>query len=169
MKLTAQDEYGLRCLLAIAREGENGCLTIPEISKAEGLTPSHVAKLLSILRRAGLLKSMRGQLGGYTLTRPAKDIVVKDVLGALGGRLYDGAFCIRHDGILECCVHQKMCGLRPLWTELQEAVDAVLSRFTVQDLVDAARDNGDPAFAAPKLSRRRLEADHDLEAEKIEA
>lgn len=161
MKLSAQDEYGLRCLLAIAREGDGGSLTIPEISKVEGMTPSHVAKLLSLLRAQGFVASTRGQSGGYQLARPASEIVVKDVLNSLGGRLFDGSFCRRHDGIMDSCIHHQHCGLRPLWTELQRAVDHVLGSFTIADLVTAARDNRDPSFDAPRISKRRRAAEED--------
>ena len=74
MKLTSQEEYGLRCLLRIAREGDGGNLTIPEISEAEGISAHYVAKLMGILRREGMVKSARGQTGGYTLSRPAHQI-----------------------------------------------------------------------------------------------
>ena len=69
MKLTSQEEYGLRCLLRIARQGEGGALTIPEISEAEGISSYYVAKLMRILRRGGFVTSARGQAGGYTLSR----------------------------------------------------------------------------------------------------
>ena len=70
MKFSSQEEYGLRCLLRIARQGRKASLTIPEISEAEGLSSFYVAKLMRILRRAGLVKSARGQIGGYSLSRP---------------------------------------------------------------------------------------------------
>ena len=57
MKFSSQEEYGLRCLLRIARQGGHGGLTIPEISGAEGISSFYVAKLLRVLRRAGLVKS----------------------------------------------------------------------------------------------------------------
>ena len=69
MKLTSQEEYGLRCLLRIAREGEGGSLTIPKISEKEGISNFYVAKLMRILRRGGLVKSVRGQAGGYAMAR----------------------------------------------------------------------------------------------------
>ena len=67
MKLSAQEEYGLRCLLRLAREGESSSLTIPEISLSEGISNHYVAKLMRILRRGGFVRSARGQAGGYTL------------------------------------------------------------------------------------------------------
>lgn len=136
MKFSAQEEYGLRCLLAIAKEGPTGSLTIPEIAQMEGLTPSHVAKLLAILRKSGFVKSTRGQLGGYTLAKGPSKMRVKDVLESLGGRLYHDGFCERHSGVESECVHETDCMLRPLWGNIQHAVDLVVNRYTVDDLLN---------------------------------
>lgn len=135
MKFSAQEEYGLRCLLSIARRGPETSLTIPEISRMEGLTPSHVAKLLAILRRHGFVASTRGQQGGYTLGYPADEIRIGDVLDVLGGRLYGTGFCERHSGMEAECVHESDCMLRPLWASIQNAVDGVVSRMTLADVL----------------------------------
>lgn len=135
MKFSAQEEYGLRCLLQIARLGEDGSLSIPEISRLEGLTATHVAKLLMILRRGGFVQSTRGQAGGYTLARPADRIAVGDVLAALGGRLYDDEFCNRHAGQANVCTHDVDCTIRTVWQVVQASVDRALSEMTVEDLI----------------------------------
>ena len=70
MKLSAQEEYGLRCLLRLGAQGDGGSLTIPEISRTEGISPEYVAKLMRILRQGGLVTSARGATGGYTLRAP---------------------------------------------------------------------------------------------------
>ena len=70
MKLSSSEEYGLRCLLQLARQTPGSSLTIPEISQAEGITHHNVAKLLRILRQGGLVESARGQQGGYALAKP---------------------------------------------------------------------------------------------------
>src|SRR5258706_4358089 len=93
MKLTTQEEYGLRCLLQIGRRGEGGSLTIAEMGHLEGISAPNVAKIMRILRRAGLVNSTRGKAGGYTLARPAAATPVGDVLGALGGRLLHARLC----------------------------------------------------------------------------
>jgi Rrf2 family protein len=103
VKLSSQEEYGLRCLLRLAREGETGSLTIPEISQAEGISSFYAAKLMRILRRGGFVKSARGQTGGYALARPAGEIVVGEALAALGGRLFESEFCDEHAGIEKLC------------------------------------------------------------------
>jgi Rrf2 family protein len=135
MKFSAQEEYGLRCLLQIARAEEDVSLTIPEISKLEGLSQTHVAKLLMILRKEGFVNSTRGQAGGYTLSRAPNTIYVGDVLAALGGRLYDDEFCHRHSGHSSVCTHDVDCGVRSLWQLIQEAVDGVVARMTLADML----------------------------------
>lgn len=151
MKFSAQEEYGLRCMVAIAREGDDGFLTIPTIASAEGLTQSHVAKLLAILRKTGFVTSRRGQLGGYSLSRPAKEIVVMDVMAVLGGRLFDEEYCERYAGIKDECVHIGQCSLRPLWIKIQSAIDSVVSELSVQDLVDGENGGHVKIFAeAPR-------------------
>ena len=133
MKLTSQEEYGLRCLLRLAREGES--LTIPKIAQKEGISNFYVAKLMRILRRGGLVKSVRGQAGGYELARPAGKIVVGEALAILGGRLYDPGFCEEHSGSESSCANTVDCSVRSLWRAVQQVIDQVLSKTTLKDLL----------------------------------
>ena len=94
MKITAQEEYGLRCLLRLARAEDGQSLTIPEIAAAEGLSVPYVAKLLSVLRQAGLIESVRGRAGGYRLARPPAEIGLGSVL------LVAGRAAVRRAGLL---------------------------------------------------------------------
>jgi Rrf2 family protein len=135
MKFSAQEEYGLRCLLQIARSGAGGSMTIPEISKVEGLSQTHVAKLLMILRKDGFITSTRGQSGGYTLARPAGEINVGQVLECLGGKLYDDEFCAKHSGHLTICQHAVDCSVKSLWQVIQGAVDHVMKDLTLADMI----------------------------------
>lgn len=135
MKLSAQEEYGLRCLLRIGARGDGGTLTIPEISRAEGISPEYVAKLMRILRRGGLVTSARGATGGYTLSRAAEQITAGDALTLLGGRLFESDFCERHAGAESLCTHSIDCSIRSLWQALQTAVDQVLTKTTLKDLL----------------------------------
>lgn len=140
MKFTSQEEYGLRCLLRIARQGGRAGLTIPEISEAEGISSFYVAKLLRVLRRAGLVKSARGKIGGYTLSRPSDQIVVGEALAALGGRLFERDFCEDHAGAGLICTSSVDCSIRSLWQAVQQMVDRVLSKTTLADLLGSERD-----------------------------
>jgi len=137
MKFSSQEEYGLRCLLRIARDGEEKGLTIPEISQAEGITPPNTAKLLRILRLGGFLESVRGQTGGYSLSKPAGEIPVGDVLNVLGGKLYDKEFCGSFSGQVNICTNSIDCSIRSLWQMIQNSVDEVLQKLTLKDLLSS--------------------------------
>jgi Rrf2 family iron-sulfur cluster assembly transcriptional regulator len=134
MKLTSHEEYGVRCLVRLGQEGLGGRLTIPEISNAEGVSEAYVGKLMRMLRLGGLVTAARG-IGGYSLARPASQIVLGDVMAVLGGRLFEDDFCETHTGQMKDCVRQVDCSLRVLWRTVQAAVDDVLRRTTLQDLL----------------------------------
>jgi Rrf2 family protein len=140
VKLSSQEEYGLRCLVQLGRHAGGPVLTIPELSKLEGISVSHVAKIMRALRRTGFVRSTRGQSGGYTLARPASEIAVGEALAALGGRLYDGTFCQRHTGSQRMCTHLSECSIRPVWKQVQDLVDDVLSRLTLQHLLGSEQE-----------------------------
>lgn len=135
MKFSAQEEYGLRCLLRIARTNSGDGLTIPEISQLEGLTQANVGKLLRILRMGGYVDSSRGAAGGYKLTMEPEKIIVGDVLSVLGGRLFESSFCNDHTGTVDICAHTIDCSIRSLWRVVQDAVDNVLQKTTLRDLM----------------------------------
>lgn len=125
MKLTSHEEYGLRCLIRLGQQGPGGRVTIPEIGNAEGVSDAYVGKLLRILRLGGFVIAARG-IGGYSLARPASQIVLSDVMALLGGRLFEGDFCATHPGQMKTCVRLADCSARVLWRAVQAAVDDVL-------------------------------------------
>lgn len=119
----------------MASRGDEASLSIPEISKAEGLSIPNVAKLMRLLRIAGFVKSVRGQAGGYMLAKPANAILVGDVLESLGGKLFGERFCGRHSGLETVCVHNSDCSMRALWRGLQYMLEKVLFKATLSDLL----------------------------------
>jgi Rrf2 family protein len=140
MKISAQEEYGLRCLLQIARADERQSLTIPEIAAAEGLSPPYVAKLLSVLRHAGLIESVRGRAGGYRLAKSPNNIALGTVLLVLDKPLFDEpSYCQRHAGSETDgnCVHHNGCTLRALWLTLEVWMRRTLDQITLADLIQS--------------------------------
>lgn len=136
MKFSTVEEYGLRCLLRIAKFYEVGkSFTIPEIARVEGITEHTAGKILRQLRLGGFLESSRGQIGGYNLTRPPEKIFVGEVLQSLGGKLFDDSFCNSHSGIFDICTNSIDCSLRSLWRAVQNAVDSVVGNMTLKDLL----------------------------------
>lgn len=152
MKLSSQEEYGLRCLLRVGREGTSGSVTIPELSRFEGISEPNVAKMMRVLREGGFVNSTRGQAGGYALSRPADEINVGHVLAALGGRLYEPSFCDTHTGVERFCTHMPDCSIRSVWRMLQTAIDQVLGRITLNDLLGTEREmNAFPSASGATL------------------
>jgi Rrf2 family iron-sulfur cluster assembly transcriptional regulator len=137
MKITAQEEYGLRILLRIARcEDKNG-MSIPQLSEAEGLSPAYVAKLTRTLRQVGYINSTPGNKGGYILAQPANEVNMNQVLKALGGPLFDKSFCGDYSGSLKFCTNSVDCSVRSLWTMIQFSVDQLLDKVTLSDLINS--------------------------------
>ena len=133
MKFSSQEEFGLRCLLRIGN-APNG-LTIPEISEMEGISTALAGKLLRLLRLGGFIDSSRGQSGGYKLSRPADEIIIGEVLEVLGGKLFESGFCDDHAGTEMICTHTVDCSIRSLWRTVQNLLDSVLSKTTLQNLL----------------------------------
>ncbi len=139
MKITSQEEYGLRCLLRLARHDGPEPLTVPAIAEAEGLSVPYVGKLMATLRQAGLVESVRGRGGGYALTRPASQITAIEALRGLGGHLFSTGFCDTHNGATNVCVNLEDCSIRSLWGVLGHLIDRVLGQTTLADLVRDGR------------------------------
>lgn len=137
MQLSAQEEYGLRCLLQVARhEASAGSepLRIQEIAAREGLSPEYTAKLMRALRQGGLVVSTRGAAGGYRLARPASAVTIWEALEVLGGALFSAEFCSSHPGQLRDCVHSTDCSVRALWSWVGGAMRKVLGGITLADM-----------------------------------
>jgi Rrf2 family protein len=155
MRLLAQEEYGLRCLLELARH-EGKPRTIQQIAEAEGLSPDYAAKLLRELRRGGLVASTRGAAGGYRLAHGAGAISAWDAIAALGGSLFPSDFCECHTGRAPRCVRSSDCALRAIWRATDGAVRGVLSGVTLADLVtsESAMSRRLQIAPAPAAERR---------------
>jgi len=138
--LTAQEEFGLRCALTIARAGvdEDGVprsVTLGQIAESEGLTAAYAGKIMRLLVQAGVVESTRGRSGGYRLVRASDRITAAQVVNVLGGKIYDGDICERSASGAGLCVHNNDCAVRSLWSGLQTMVDVFLDQITLRDLV----------------------------------
>lgn len=132
MKISAQEEYGLRILIELARRGG---MTIAEISEKEGITNANAAKICRLLRMEGYIESTRGHKGGYQLSNPPESIVLKDLLNSLGGPLYCENYCGRFTGQVIICTNSTDCSVRSLWKIIQKSIDDVLHNLTLKDLL----------------------------------
>ena len=134
MKITALEEYGIRCLLQVAKASQEG-VSISEISKREGLSIQYISKLTSILRKAGLLSSRRGIRGGDHLAKHPTKIKLSTVLSVLGGVKFDHVLCEAHTGHKRACVHESNCSVRSVWGGIYGYVFSILDKMTLADLL----------------------------------
>jgi Rrf2 family transcriptional regulator, iron-sulfur cluster assembly transcription factor len=136
MKFTPQEEYGLRCLVRLGYAYSKGVgLTIPDISNSEGISDNNIAKTLRILRLNGFLESERGRTGGYTLTKPPKEINIGKVMNVLGGKFFESTYCQTNSSDFEICTHSPDCSIRSFWQIIQSSIDNVMNSLTLQDLM----------------------------------
>jgi Rrf2 family protein len=135
MKITAQEEYGLRCILQLAAEPVGETMTVGEIARREGLSTAYVEKLLRILARSGLVRSQRGTKGGYELARSCDEISLGDVARALGGMQTSQEICERHTGNMETCVHRGTCGIKPVWQGITDYILEVMDGIRLSQII----------------------------------
>jgi len=142
MKISAQEEYGLRCLVQLAdlRAGES--LTLPQIASREGISAANAGKLMWMLNKAGFVHSTRGTKGGYFLARPAGEIYLSEVIKVLDEDVLS-KHCESYTGVLDSCVHRGDCGIRPVIVGLHEIVENALSQITLAQLVGSESSVGE--------------------------
>lgn len=134
MKVSAQEEYGLRCLVQLAQLKAGESLTLSQIAASEGISVANAGKLLWILNKAGLVLSTRGTKGGYQLARPASEIRLSEVIKVLDADAMT-EHCKSYTGVLDVCVHTSDCGIRPVILGLHEIVQNALAEVTLAQLV----------------------------------
>ena len=134
MKISAQEEYGLRCLVQLATLDEGESLTLPQIAEREGISQANAGKLMWLLNKAGFVSATRGTKGGYSLARAAGAIHLSEVIKVLDEDVLN-KHCESYTGILDSCVHKGDCGIRPVIVGLHEIVENALSQITLAQLV----------------------------------
>ncbi len=143
MKITAQEEYGLRCLLQLAKcSAEQGAfhhqaVSVKEIATNEGLSSAYVEKLLRLLARSGLVHSVRGIKGGYVLNRPPAQVSLGEVIRALGAMQTTDHICTSFTGQRDTCIHFNDCGLRSVWAGLTTYIQSFLDQTTLGSLLES--------------------------------
>ncbi|MEK7287072.1 MAG: Rrf2 family transcriptional regulator [Elusimicrobiota bacterium] len=145
MKIGAMEEYGLRCLVQMARHSDRQ-LGIAEIAKAESLSLAYAGKLLSRLRQGGLVTSVRGVKGGYALALPVGRISLARVMEALTPiPRTQKNICRQFPGRRRECVHfVGHCSIRTVWSAIYKNMWALLAKTTLEDLL---KEQEKPALA----------------------
>ena len=130
MKLSTRSRYGLRAVydLALNRDGP---VAVKVIAQRQDISEAYLEQLFASLKRAKLVKSLRGAQGGYQLARPPEEISIGEVLRALEGST-SIADCVGHEGCGNSCT----CPSHPVFAQIQRAIDQVLDGMTLMDMVE---------------------------------
>lgn len=137
MKLSTKGRYGLRAMIDMARYSEREPVSISSIADRQGISEGYLEQLVSLLKRAGLVKSIRGAGGGYILARDMEDISVGDILRALEGSLepvrcaafYSEEGCTASDG----------CVTKYVWQKINESINRTVDEMKLDELVRESR------------------------------
>ncbi|WP_097025606.1 RrF2 family transcriptional regulator [Clostridium peptidivorans] len=131
MKLSTKGQYGVKAMVDLAINYSKEPISIKSISERQNISEYYLEQLFSSLRKAELIKSIRGAQGGYILSREPKDITVSEIMNVLEGPLKLSE-CLQ-DG---ACSNIKVCSTRLLWARIKESIDQVTKTTTLQDMVD---------------------------------
>ena len=134
MRFTKKTEYGLVCMVYLARHPEADWVTIKEIAEKENYPVAYTEKILQALRKAGIVTSHQGNQGGYVLARKPSEINLRQIIEAIEGKTFE-VFCkpeIREDIV---CTHFCLCGVKPVWRKTKEILDQFYGSVTLDMLM----------------------------------
>ncbi|ATD54871.1 RrF2 family transcriptional regulator [Clostridium chauvoei] len=131
MKLSTKGRYGVKAMVDLAIHYGEAPVSIKVISKRQNISEYYLEQLFSPLRKAGLIKSIRGAQGGYVLNKEPQEIKVSDVMYVLEGPI-EIADCIEGSE----CNNIDCCATRLLWKKIKNSIDEVMESITLQDIVN---------------------------------
>lgn len=131
MRLSARVRYGMKAMLELALRADVQPVSSRDIAQRQQVPEKYAGQLLAQLRVAGLVRSVRGQGGGFRLARPPEEITLLDIVLAFEGTLAPVP-CVDEP---DCCPRSPTCVTRELWCELKEALEAPLRKSTLEALL----------------------------------
>lgn len=133
MKISTRGRYALRLMLDLAQRDPEQYVTIKSISERQEISGKYLEQIISVLSRAGFVKSIRGSQGGYKLARPAEEYTVGMILRLIEGSLVPVA-CMEDEP--NQCPRCDNCATLDVWKQLDEAISGVVDHITLADLVE---------------------------------
>ncbi len=133
MRVSTKGDYGVRALIELAHRYGEGCVQSAEIAARQGIPEPYLDQLLTTMRRAGFIRSVRGPQGGHALIRHPSEIRLSEVIVALEGSLSPIA-CLDNGE----CPKPGACAQREVWEQVRRATHDILNSVTIDDL--AARE-----------------------------
>lgn len=133
LKISTKGRYALRLMLDLAMHDDGRCIPIKEIAARQSISDKYLEQIISVLSRAGYVKSVRGAGGGYKLAHPVKSYTVGMILRLTEGSLAPVA-CL--DDNVNTCQRKNRCATLMVWEKLYEAINGVVDSITLEDLVE---------------------------------
>lgn len=134
MKLSTRGRYGLKAMFDLAMHYGDAPESLQSIGDRQNISVSYLEQLISPLRKAGLVKSVRGAQGGYLLAKEPSEITVGEILSILEGQLAP-ADCVS-DGIDDICTNADYCVTRVIYEKIKISINDVVHSITLQDMID---------------------------------
>ena len=138
MKLSTKGRYGLRAIVDLAVNQQQGPVSISSIAARQSLSENYLEQLMSRLKKAELVRSVRGAQGGYVLQRDPEKISVGDVLRALEGDITPVA-CIGIDGMEGGCSSAHTCVTKYVWQRINESINRTVDEISLKQLVEESK------------------------------
>ncbi len=137
MKISTKGRYGLRALIDLAQYSEVEPVSINSIATRQGISERYLEQLMTLLKKAGLVKSIRGAGGGYVLAKETSEISVGDVLRALEGSL-DPVECAAFNGE-DTCEAAGGCVTKYVWQRINESINRTVNEISLKQLVEESK------------------------------
>ena len=137
MKVSTKGDYGVRALVELAHHYGEGPVQSATIASRQEVPEPYLDQLLTTLRRAGFIRSVRGPQGGHALIREPGDVKLSEVMVALEGSLAPIA-CVDDP---ESCTKSGGCVQRGVWEQVRDATQAILENVTIGDLAEREREH----------------------------
>jgi Rrf2 family protein len=131
MKLSTKGRYGIKAMVDLAIHFGDEPVSIKSIAERQNISEYYLEQLFSPLRKANIIKSIRGAQGGYVLSREPKDITMAEIMEVLEGPV-EISDCLEE----KTCSNIECCATRGFWARIKESIDSVLESTTLQDMVD---------------------------------
>ncbi|MEK6263896.1 MAG: Rrf2 family transcriptional regulator [Clostridium sp.] len=131
MKLSTKGRYGVKAMVDLAINYGEQPVSIKNISQRQNISEYYLEQLFSSLKKAKLIKSIRGAQGGYILNRAPEEITIQDVINVLEGPI-EVSNCLEDSA----CNNIDCCATRLLWKKIKDSIDSVTSAITLKDIVD---------------------------------
>lgn len=152
MKITTKGRYGLRALIDLAQYSEIEPVSISSIANRQGISERYLEQLMTMLKKAGLIKSIRGAGGGYVLAKDLTEISVGDVLRALEGNL-EPVECTAFSQD-DTCAAAGGCVTKYVWQRINESINRTVDEISLEQLVSESKSvNSNPSSAEMKCNK----------------